>query len=171
MQGLNKGKTSGLHKTTFHNMPYRGRTWNFLLCKNLTLPTAVVTSPLAFRWMHGSPRMECAQRTTPIYTWREQAVTEWLRHMISNIACCHSVKLCTPATRIILSQHGHVGPCRPKSKLASVTVNLQWTKLRDLEYWTGLHQEKSARCCFAGFDVSLRHILAQGSSLKTVINH
>jgi len=29
-----------------------------------------------------------------MYTWREQAIIEQLRRMISIVACCHSVKLC-----------------------------------------------------------------------------
>jgi len=28
----------------------------------------------------------CAQRTTPIYMWHEQAIIEWLQHVISIVA-------------------------------------------------------------------------------------
>ena len=62
------------------------------------------TSPLALRWICDSPRTGCARRTTSLYTWREQALTEWLRCMISIVACCHSVKLCALAARVFRSQ-------------------------------------------------------------------
>jgi len=39
-----------------------------------------------------------------IYLWREQAITEWSRRLISIVACCHSVKLCAHATRSFRSQ-------------------------------------------------------------------
>jgi len=39
------------------------------------------------------------------YLWHEQAITEWLRRMISIVACCHSVKLCALAARAFWSQH------------------------------------------------------------------
>jgi len=35
----------------------------------------------------------------PIYAWREQAVIEWSRRVISIVACCHSVKLCALVAR------------------------------------------------------------------------
>ena len=56
------------------------------------------------RWMCDSPRTGCARRTTPICTWREQAIIEWSRRMISIVACCHSAKLCALATRSFRSQ-------------------------------------------------------------------
>ena len=34
-----------------------------------------------------------------IYTWHEQAIIEWLCHLNSIVACCHSAKLCTYAVR------------------------------------------------------------------------
>ena len=49
--------------------------------------------------MSDSPRTECAWRATPIYKWREQAIIEWSWHVISIVACCHSVKFCALATR------------------------------------------------------------------------
>jgi len=36
--------------------------------------------------------------------WREQAIIEWSRRVISIVACCHSVKLCAHAARDFLSQ-------------------------------------------------------------------
>jgi len=54
--------------------------------------------------MHGSPRMECAWRTTPIYMWQEQAIIEWSRQVNSIVACCHSAKLCIHAARAFWSQ-------------------------------------------------------------------
>ena len=36
-------------------------------------------------------------KNNTIYKWRKQAIIEWLRHMISIVACCHSVKLCALA--------------------------------------------------------------------------
>jgi len=95
--------------------------------------STIATSPLALRWMRGSPRTECARRTTPIYMWREQAIIErywwmtsndayepgghlvdctswwqrreWSRRRVnSTVACCHSVKLCAHAVRAFRSQ-------------------------------------------------------------------
>jgi len=43
-------------------------------------------------------------RITPIYMWCEQAITEWFCWVISIVACCHSVKLCTLAARAFRSQ-------------------------------------------------------------------
>ena len=45
----------------------------------------------------------CANNNT-IYMWREQAIIEWLRRMISIVACCHSVKPCAHASRAFWSQ-------------------------------------------------------------------
>jgi len=36
---------------------------------------------------------------------REQAIIEWLRRMISIVACCHSAMLCAHAARAFQSQH------------------------------------------------------------------
>jgi len=38
------------------------------------------------------------------YMWREQAIIEWSRRMISIVACCHSAKLCAYAARDFRSQ-------------------------------------------------------------------
>jgi len=56
---------------------------------------------LALRWMCDPPRTGtgCARRTTPIYMWREQAIIELSRRVIFIVACCHSVKLCSPVVR------------------------------------------------------------------------
>jgi len=45
-----------------------------------------------------------------MYTWREQAILEWLQCMNSIVACCHSAKLCTHAAwafpiATILNEH------------------------------------------------------------------
>jgi len=45
----------------------------------------------------------CAKNNS-IYRWREQAIIEWLRSMISIVACCHSVTLCAHAARVFRSQ-------------------------------------------------------------------
>jgi len=65
---------------------------------------AVATSPLALRWMCASPRTGCARRITPICTWREQAIIEWSRRVISIVACCHNVKLCALSARAFRPQ-------------------------------------------------------------------
>ena len=64
----------------------------------------VATSRLALCWVCYSPRTGCARRTTPIYMWCEQAMTEWSWHVNSIVACCHSVKLCALAARDFRSQ-------------------------------------------------------------------
>jgi len=68
----------------------------------------VATSPLALRWMCDSPRMGCARRTTPKYMWREQAILEWSRRVISTVACYHSVKLHAIAARALRSKQLHI---------------------------------------------------------------
>ena len=47
---------------------------------------SVATSPLALRWMRGSPRTGCARRITPIYMWREQAIIRVI--MACDLYCC-----------------------------------------------------------------------------------
>ena len=64
----------------------------------------VATSQLALCWMRGSPWTEWARRTTTNYMWREQAIIEWSCRVNSIVACCHSAKLCTYATRAFRSQ-------------------------------------------------------------------
>jgi len=55
----------------------------------------VATSQLALRWMCNSPRTGCARRTTPIYMWREQAIIEWSRWVISIVAATvRSLRTC-----------------------------------------------------------------------------
>ena len=46
----------------------------------------------------------CAKNNTHIYLWREQAIIEWLWHVISIVACRHSLKLCALAARAFRSQ-------------------------------------------------------------------
>jgi len=62
----------------------------------------VATSPLALPGMCDSPRMGCARRTTLM--WHEQAIIEWSSHVISIVACCHSMKLCALAAQAFWSQ-------------------------------------------------------------------
>jgi len=40
----------------------------------------------------------CAKNSN-IYAWREQAIIEWSRRVISIVACCHGAKLCAHAAR------------------------------------------------------------------------
>jgi len=48
----------------------------------------------------------CAKNNTHIYVaWTSNTVIEWLWHVISIVACCHSVKLCTLVTRAVQSQY------------------------------------------------------------------
>jgi len=62
----------------------------------------VATSRLMLHWKSDSPQMGWA---THKCTWREQAMIEWSRRVISIIACCHSVKLCPLAVWAFWSQH------------------------------------------------------------------
>jgi len=47
----------------------------------------------------------CAKNNTHTYMWCEQAIIEWLRHVISIVACCHTVKLWTHAAQAFRLQH------------------------------------------------------------------
>jgi len=64
----------------------------------------VATSPVVLRWLCDSPRTGCAWRITPLCMWREQAIIEWSRRVISIVACCHGAKLCAHAARDFRSQ-------------------------------------------------------------------
>ena len=61
--------------------------------------------------MCDSPRTGCARRITPIYMWREQAIIQWSRHVISIVVCRHSVKLCALSARSFRSQQLHSQFC------------------------------------------------------------
>jgi len=50
---------------------------HYTLTKTYEQLRSVATTPLALPWMCGSPRTECAWRTTPIYLWHEQVIIEW----------------------------------------------------------------------------------------------
>ena len=64
----------------------------------------VATSPLALNVQFTTNGM-CAKNNTHIYCmWRELAVIEWSRRVISIVACCHSVKLCALAAQAFRSQ-------------------------------------------------------------------
>jgi len=69
--------------------------------------SSVATSPVAMGWLCNSPRTGCARRTK-ICVWREQAIIEWSRRVISIVTCCHGAKLCAYAARDFRSQHKHV---------------------------------------------------------------
>jgi len=45
----------------------------------------VAISLLVLQCICDSPRMECARRTTPTYTWRKQAIIEWSHWVLH---CC-----------------------------------------------------------------------------------
>ena len=46
----------------------------------------------------------CVKKNTT-YTWHEKAIIEWSWHVISIVACCHSMKLCAYAAQDFPSQH------------------------------------------------------------------
>jgi len=46
----------------------------------------------------------CVKKST-IYMWRQQAIIEWSRRVISIVAYCHSAQLCAHAARDFRSQH------------------------------------------------------------------
>ena len=71
----------------------------------------VATSQLTLRWKCDAPRTGCEQRATHKYMWRKQATIKWSRWVISIVACCHSVELCTPAARAFWSQHKKYTSC------------------------------------------------------------
>ena len=68
------------------------------------LAACVAIYQLATCWMCNSPRMGCVWRITPMYTWRKQAEIKSAQCGITNVACCHSVKLCALAARLFQSQ-------------------------------------------------------------------
>jgi len=91
-----------------------------------------------------------------------------------------STKLSTHFTAVYLiqatethSSEQNISYCRPLSTQAA-----SWFPSRKLYSWssyatytehrTSIQQQKSVRYCFPGFDVSLRHCLAQGSSHEAV---
>ena len=49
----------------------------------------------------------CAKNNTH-NMWREQAIIKLSQRVISIVACCHSVKLCTPAARAFQSQQWYL---------------------------------------------------------------
>jgi len=67
--------------------------------------STVATSRLAWHWMCNSPQKGCVRRITSIYMWREQAIKEWSRWVISVVPCCHSVKLWALAAQAFWLQH------------------------------------------------------------------
>jgi len=67
----------------------------------------------------------CALRVTPIYMWREQAMIEWSRRVISIVAYWHCVKLCALATRASRSQHKKYSllPCLSHAQFFALPKN------------------------------------------------
>jgi len=61
----------------------------------LLYTSTVATFPVVLHWLCDSPRTGCAQ-ITKMYM-RGASNSKRLRRMISIVACCHSVKLCTHA--------------------------------------------------------------------------
>jgi len=74
------------------------------------ISVTVATPRLALRWICDSPQTECARRTTPIYKWRKHGMIEWSWHVISIVACCHSMKLCTHAAQAFRSRKMELWP-------------------------------------------------------------
>ena len=73
---------------------------------------------MVLRWLCDSPRTWCAWRITPLCMWREQAIIEWSRRVISIVACCHGAKLCAHAARDFRSQHCvYLPDSEPESKI------------------------------------------------------
>ena len=64
----------------------------------------VVLQPLRWRCVDCVIHHKWDVREGKHYMWREQAVMEWSRRVISIVACCHSAKLCAHAARDFLLQ-------------------------------------------------------------------
>jgi len=81
--------------------------WTFSVCCKSNVTTRLLLQPL--RWwcvdcvIHHERDVGEEQHHT--YKWREQAIIEWSWHVNSNVACCHSAKLCAYAARDFRSQH------------------------------------------------------------------
>ena len=68
-------------------------------------PSGPLLQPCGWKCAIDQKRM-CAKNNTHIlYMWRKQAIIEWSWHVISIVACCHSVKLCALAAQYFWSQH------------------------------------------------------------------
>ena len=95
----------------------------------------VATSPVVLRWLCDSPRTGCAWRITPLCMWREQAIMEWSRRVISIVACCHGAKLCAHAARDFRSQQYEALVFFPNAfgRLARLHIfsHLRWIKTRN----------------------------------------
>jgi len=79
-------------------------TYAIYLTSSCMSVASVATSPLALRWICGSPQKKCAHGTTPIYMWREQAtLIEWARYVIFIVACCHCEALRTCDSGILIA--------------------------------------------------------------------
>ena len=83
---------------------------------------------LALCWLCDSPRTGCARRTTPRYTWREQAIIDWSWHVISIAACCQCEALRTCRSDFpIATVHLKIGNRRIK-------IFIQWLFPNILKY-------------------------------------
>ena len=67
----------------------------------------VATSPVVLHWLqlYDSSRTGLCAKNKNICMWREQAIIEWSRLVISIVASCHGAKLCAHAARDFQSQH------------------------------------------------------------------
>jgi len=64
----------------------------------------------------------CIKSNTQIFMWREQAIIEWSRQVISIVACCNSVKLCALAAWAFWSQHRkYIFPCLSHAQYVKMT--------------------------------------------------
>ena len=76
-------------------LPFVSVSWDWYCC-NLSGGVALIV------WF--TTNGMCAKNKN-ICMWREQAIIEWSRRVISIVACCHSAKLCAHAARDFRSQH------------------------------------------------------------------
>jgi len=75
-------------------LPFVSVSWDWYCC-NLSGGVALIV------WF--TTNGMCAKNKN-ICMWREQAIIEWSRRVISIVACCHSAKLCAHAARDFRSQ-------------------------------------------------------------------
>jgi len=96
-------KRTKFHTLAASNSRNRQTSWlyYYLLMPHIRV---LLLQPIHWRCMCDSPRLGCAQRITPIYMCHEQAIIQWSRRVISIVACCHGVKLCTLAAQAFRSQ-------------------------------------------------------------------
>jgi len=99
--------------------------------------------------MCDSPWTGCAWRITPIYVLCEQAEIAWARCGTSNIACCHSVKLCALAARPFQSK-----------QCGALTRMWRWCQVQPSQK-KNVRQvpfiaKRKGRCCILSVDIALK---------------